>query len=80
MLSKLSKGKFFLLCDAMFLVRLQEKFKPDHWLWSERVKLVVDFSSFLELVERQQDGIFRKTCFEETKLPLWGRNGATLYS
>ena len=28
--SKLSKAKFFMLCDVIFLVRQQEKFKIDH--------------------------------------------------
>ena len=38
-LSKLWKATFFMLCDVMFLVRLQGKFDIDH-LGSERVKLV----------------------------------------
>ena len=29
-LSKLSKAKFFILCDVIFLVRLQDKFDIDH--------------------------------------------------
>ena len=29
-LSKLCKAKFFILCDVIFLVRLQEKFEIDH--------------------------------------------------
>ena len=28
--SKLSKAKFFILCDVIFLVRLQGKFDIDH--------------------------------------------------
>ena len=33
-LSKLSKAKFFTLCDAIFLVRLQGEFEVDHsWEW-----------------------------------------------
>ena len=34
-LSKLWKAKFFILCDVIFLVRLQEKFDIDHsWEWN----------------------------------------------
>ena len=29
-LGKLSKAKFFILCDVILLVRLQEKFEIDH--------------------------------------------------
>ena len=29
-LSKVWKAKFFILCDVIFLVRLQEKFEIDH--------------------------------------------------
>ena len=36
-LSKLWKATFFILCDVIFMVRLQEKFEIDH-SWSERVK------------------------------------------
>ena len=33
-LSELRKAKFFILCDVIFLVRLQEKFEIDHsWEW-----------------------------------------------
>ena len=33
-LSKLWKAKFFILCDVIFLVRLQGKFENDHsWEW-----------------------------------------------
>ena len=33
-LSRLWKDKFFILCDVIFLVRLQEKFDIDHfWEW-----------------------------------------------
>ena len=37
-LSKLWKANFFILCDAIFLVRLQGKFEIDFTLGSERVK------------------------------------------
>ena len=33
-MSKLWKARFFMLCDVIFLVRLQEKFEMDHsWEW-----------------------------------------------
>ena len=33
-LSELRKAKFFILCDVIFLVRLQKKFEIDHsWEW-----------------------------------------------
>ena len=35
-LSKLWEAKFFILCDVIFLVRLQEKFEIDHsWEWKD---------------------------------------------
>ena len=35
-LSKLWKAKFFILCDIIYLVRLQEKFEIDHsWEWED---------------------------------------------
>ena len=38
-LSKLWKIKFFILCDVIFLVRLQEKFEIDHsWKWKDKLK------------------------------------------
>ena len=38
-LSKLWKAKFFILCDVIFLVRLQGKFDIDHSWGRERVKV-----------------------------------------
>ena len=34
-LSKLWKAKFFILCDAIFLVRMQGKFEIDHF-WERK--------------------------------------------
>ena len=45
-LSKLWKAKFFILCDVIFLVRLQEEFGIDHsWEWNGGDLITQRFSS-----------------------------------
>ena len=40
-ISKLQKAKFFILCDVIFLVRLQGNFEIDHsWEWSEPISFL----------------------------------------
>ena len=44
-LSKLSKAKFFILCDAIFLVRLRGKCEIDHTLGVKELHFSVEYQS-----------------------------------
>ena len=58
-LSKLGKAKFFLLCDVIFLVRLQGKFDIDHSCgWKASSTRISEF--FIGISEHQSASIWTK--------------------
>ena len=55
---KLQKANFFMLCDVILLVRLQEKFELDHSFFCYRLRMTIyqEFQTFLTCADASGPG------------------------